>query len=181
MTRWANHYLQYRLYVSILHYMRHQYHKLINPSSLIYPSIDWLILKRLYHSEVYVVHSTIIPPGYWVSDFVGNLRTQKTNKSQTKQANSIYAGFGTAYARVTSSGVKFMISFILYLLHFLTICANFTFCLRFCHRHQKSAPPPTESIRTHIVTVTFMNSSYSSSSYVVVVPPPTPLTPPLSW
>ena len=36
---------------------------------------------------LYEVHSTIIFPGSRVSDFSGNLRAQKLNKSQTKRSN----------------------------------------------------------------------------------------------
>ena len=94
--------------------------------------------------DAYEVISTINFSGYRVSDFAGKSRARKINKAQTKQMNitgySIFVGFGFSYARINSSGVKFVLSFILYSLHLLAICANFPFCLHLCHG--QSTPYP---------------------------------------
>ena len=83
----------------------------------------------------YEVRSTIIFPCYRVSGFAGNSRTQKLNKAHTKQANITGVHYFRrlwSFARINKSGINFVLSFILSLFYFITICANFPFRLRLC-------------------------------------------------
>ena len=62
----------------------------------------------VYHT--YEVHYKIIFPGSWVSDFTGNLRAQKINKTQTNWANVTCVQYFSAYQQgVVSSNSSFII------------------------------------------------------------------------
>ena len=65
------------------------------------------------------MHSIIISPGSWVSDFAGKSHVQKLSNAQTKQAN--ITGTQHNLRRSTGSGINFVMSLFILLL----LCANY--------------------------------------------------------
>ena len=93
-------------------------------------------------------------PGFF-SDFTGKLRAQKPNKAQTKRGIQYFRGLWSFLRAHQQEWCQLrLIVFILYSLHFLTICANFPFFLR--HHNQQSAPPPTKTLNLTL-TLTALN------------------------
>ena len=77
------------------------------------------------------------------SNFAGNSHAQKPNKAPTKRVNITYITF----ARVNRWCQLHILSFILSSFYFLTICANFPFCIRLRHLRSKPHPPAQVGIR----------------------------------
>ena len=77
------------------------------------------------------------------SDFAGNSRARKPNKSQTNWSNITY----NIIARINRWFQLCIVSFILFSFYFLNICANFPFCVRLCHWRSTPPPPARAGIR----------------------------------
>ena len=103
---------------------------------------------------VYEVHSTIIFPGSWVSDFAGNLHAWKLNKAQTKPANITGVQYFSLYQHGVVSSTS---SFIIYHLSSLYLPHNFVSNFPFL----PPPPPKTEhdapSARTGIQFCTIVS------------------------
>ena len=77
------------------------------------------------------MHSTIIFPGSWVSDFAENSRARKFKGIDKAIGNNgrtvFYQGFGLAYRFINISCAKFILFFILSSLHLLTKKSDYFF------------------------------------------------------
>ena len=118
----------------------------------------FIISHKVYSSvNVYGVFSVliIIGPAYtmWGQQkmtqgfpyLTGNLHAQKPNKAHTNQANTtdiqyFYGGCSCLHTHQQEWCKLLLLSLILSILHFLTICANFPFLL--FHFHPQSMLPP---------------------------------------
>ena len=98
-------------------------------------SLQLGIIPMVSQRNTYDLQSMINVQGFL--GFAGNLRAQKPNKSQTKQAKIMGVKYFRAYQQVVSILSCILYSLFILLPHYLQ---QLTFCLLL--RHQQSTPPP---------------------------------------
>ena len=108
-----------------------------------------LDLKKPVHfggGEVgrFVLYNTTFGQRKNVPVFSGFCRKLARTKTEQITDKASECNGRKAFSRVSTGGVNFVISFILYSFYFLTICSNFPFQLRLRHR-QSTPPPPTRA------------------------------------